>query len=162
MPPEAYPTETFEMGTHRQQSAGGIFFKDVLSWWLDPGGIGNAQIVNLLPQHRFPFSLAENVEPPFLKQVAGQERPGIEQAVESFLVVEPAHSNYASALRGLGWCCGRQQRGIGNHFQIGQRPPIAGILPGEDHESVETSDNPQILPASETVGKAKQPVPIVL
>ncbi len=51
---------------------------------------------------------------------------------------------------------------IGNDRQIGKCAPVAGIFPGQYHETVETANDAFILPGAEAVGQSQQPATIVL
>ena len=139
----------------------GVFLKNLRCWAVDPRRSGDAEVLGHLPEHRLPIPLAEDVQPPVSTQVFRQQRPGLQQAVEALLVVEPADGDDAAGGIVVPYV-GKLQGGVGNDLQVRQSAPVACILAGQDDEPVEPADDALVLPGAEAVGQSQQSASSVL
>ena len=148
------------MGSHHEEVAGGVFFKDAVGRGVDPGGILDAEPDNLVLEHLLPFALAEDVQPPGPAQRFRDQRPGVQQAVEALLVVQAADGDHAMVARLVRDAL--RDGGVGDDGEVGQFAPHRGVLAREHHEAVEAPDNPLVHPGADAVHQAHQALAVVL
>ena len=90
-----------------------------------------------------------------------EQGPGVQQAVEALLVVQPTHGDYA-VVAGFALDVRHCDGGVGHDGQVWQVPPHFCILPRQDDEVVETTDDLLVLFHADAVRQAQQALAVVL